>query len=127
MVYRRPRRQGDHAELRRARRRFHRRLSKALSGGRPRQVDQLVSDPRQSRSLLDGTTPVTDHIRQTYVGEDILALGDIFLEPDGINNREFYMGALDGSTVHGDVIGAGPVGNFKTPPKVVADENRRCC
>ena len=41
-----------------------------------------------------GTTPVTDHIRQTYVGEDILALGDIFLEPDGINNREYYMGAL---------------------------------
>jgi len=72
-----------------------------------------------------GTAPVTDHIRQTYVGEDILTLGDIFVEPDGINNREFYMGALDGSTVHGDVVGAGPVGNFKTPPKVVADENRR--
>ena len=72
-----------------------------------------------------GTAPVTDHIRQTYVGEEILALGDIFVEPDGINNREYYMGALDGSTVHGDIIGAGPVSNFKTPPKVVADENRR--
>ena len=72
-----------------------------------------------------GTNPVTDHIRQAYVGEEILALGDIFVEPDAINNREYYMGALDGSTVHGDIIGAGPVGNFKTPPKVVADENRR--
>ena len=72
-----------------------------------------------------GTNPVTDLIRQAYVGEDILALGDFFVAPDAINNREYYMGALDGSTVHGDVIGAGPVANFKTPPKVVADENRR--
>jgi len=72
-----------------------------------------------------GTNPVTDHIRQAYVGEDILRLGDIFTEPDGINNREYYMGALDGSTPYGDIIGAGPVSNFSTPQKVVADPNRR--
>jgi metallophosphoesterase (TIGR03768 family) len=72
-----------------------------------------------------GTNPVNDHIRQAYVGEDILRLGDIFTEPDGINNREYYMGALDGSTPYGDVISAGPVSNFKTPQKVVADPNRR--
>ncbi|MGC2779819.1 MAG: TIGR03768 family metallophosphoesterase [Bradyrhizobium sp.] len=72
-----------------------------------------------------GTNPVNDYLRQVYVGEDILRLGDIFAEPDGINKRHYYMGSLDGSTPHGDIRGAGPVANFTSPPKVVADPNRR--
>jgi metallophosphoesterase (TIGR03768 family) len=72
-----------------------------------------------------GTNPVTDYIRQAYVGEDILRLGDIFTEPDAMNKREYYMGALDGSTPYGNVVSAGPVSNFATPQKVVADPARR--
>ena len=72
-----------------------------------------------------GTNPVNDYLRQVYVGEDILRLGDIFTEPNGINNREYYMGALDGATLRGDVVSAGPVSNFAAPQKVVADANRR--
>jgi len=35
------------------------------------------------------------------------------------------MGVLDGSTPYGDLIKAGPVGNFSSAPKVVADPDRR--
>jgi metallophosphoesterase (TIGR03768 family) len=34
------------------------------------------------------------------------------------------MGTLDGSTLYGDIYGAGPVENFPDPPKIVSDENR---
>jgi metallophosphoesterase (TIGR03768 family) len=35
------------------------------------------------------------------------------------------MGVFDGSTPYGDIIKAGPVGNFSSAPKVVADPDRR--
>ena len=35
------------------------------------------------------------------------------------------MGVLDGSTPYGDIIDAGPVEKFSSPPKVVADPDRR--
>jgi metallophosphoesterase (TIGR03768 family) len=72
-----------------------------------------------------GTNPVNDYLRQAYVGEEILKLGDIFGDPDGINKRDYYMGALDGATPNGAIVGAGPVGDFASPPKVKADPNRR--
>jgi metallophosphoesterase (TIGR03768 family) len=72
-----------------------------------------------------GTNPVSDYLRQVYVGEEILKLGDIFTDPDGIDKRDYYMGALDGATPNGDIVGAGPVGDFASPPKVKADPNRR--
>ena len=72
-----------------------------------------------------GTNPVNNYLRQVYVGEDILKLGDIFTDPDGINKRDYYMGALDGATPNGDIVGAGPIGDFASPPKVKADPNRR--
>jgi metallophosphoesterase (TIGR03768 family) len=71
-----------------------------------------------------GSNPVNDYLRQNYVGADILKLGDIFTDPDGINHRGFYMGSLKGSTQYGDIIGAGPVANFATPPTVAADSSR---
>jgi len=70
-----------------------------------------------------GTAPVDDHLRQAYTGEEILNLGNIF--KDGMDSRGFYMGTIDGRTPYGDVIDAGPVSGFATPPKVVADPNRR--
>ena len=72
-----------------------------------------------------GTNPVNDYLRPAYVGKEILKLGDIFTDPDGINRRDYYMGALDGATPRGDIVGAGPVGDFASPPKVVADPSRR--
>jgi len=35
------------------------------------------------------------------------------------------MGVFDGSTPYGDIINAGPVGNFRSAPKVAADPDRR--
>ena len=72
-----------------------------------------------------GTAPVDDYLRQAYVGEDILNLGNMFADPRGVGSRGFYMGKLDGLTPYGDIYGAGPVANFKTPPKTPADMDRR--
>ena len=43
-----------------------------------------------------GTNPVSDYLRQVYVGEEILKLGDIFTDPVGINKRDYYMGWIAG-------------------------------
>ncbi len=71
-----------------------------------------------------GTNPVSDYLRQAYIGGDILKMGDILTDPEGINKRDFYMGVLDCRTPCGDIIGAGPVGSTKAP-KIAADPNRR--
>ena len=66
-----------------------------------------------------------DYLRQNYIGEDILRLGDIFLYPvDGFNERTYYMGTVDGSTPYGNIIGAGPV-STTSAIEVAADPNRR--
>lgn len=70
-----------------------------------------------------GTNPVSEYIKQAYVAEDIMKMGDIFM-PGGINRRDYYMGVLDCRTPYGDVIGAGPV-ETTNPPKIAADPNRR--
>jgi metallophosphoesterase (TIGR03768 family) len=73
-----------------------------------------------------GTNPLNDYLRQAYIGENILNLGDIFTDPLGTGSRGFYMGSIDGRTLYGDIIGVGPVKDFSTPPKVLAaDPNRR--
>jgi hypothetical protein len=43
---------------------------------------------------------------------------------DAVDNTGAYMGVLDGSTVYGDLTGAGPEADFPVPPTVVADPNR---
>jgi metallophosphoesterase (TIGR03768 family) len=70
-------------------------------------------------------TSANDYIRQTSIGENILNLGNVFTNPLGVNSRGFYMGAIDGRTPYGNIIGAGPVAAFTEPPKVLAaDPNR---
>lgn len=71
-----------------------------------------------------GSKPVTSYIRQTLISEDILKLGNVLL-PGGMEQRDYYMGTLDGRTLYGDIYGAGPVASFSTPPNVAADSNRR--
>jgi metallophosphoesterase (TIGR03768 family) len=73
-----------------------------------------------------GFEPPNDYVRQTLIGEDIINLGNVFADPRALDSRGAYMGALDGSTLYGAVIGAGPTKDFTTPPKVrAADANRR--
>ncbi len=73
-----------------------------------------------------GSYPVNNYIIQAYIGENIIDMGDIFSDPLGIDSRGFYNGAIDGRTPYGDIIGVGPVGDFTSPPKVLAaDPNRR--
>ena len=67
-----------------------------------------------------------DYIQQSLVGTNIISMDSPFTDPDPTNNRLYYMGAIDGSTPYGDIIGAGPVGSFSTPPTVpAADAGRR--
>jgi metallophosphoesterase (TIGR03768 family) len=73
-----------------------------------------------------GSNPVNDYLRPIYIGKDILNLGNIFIDPLGLDSRGFYMGSIDGRTPYGDIIGVGPVADFTTPPQVLAaDPNRR--
>ena len=64
-------------------------------------------------------------LRQSFISDEVFATGDILTNPAIINNRDYYMGVLDGSTPYGDIINAGPVGNFSSAPKVAADPDRR--
>jgi metallophosphoesterase (TIGR03768 family) len=73
-----------------------------------------------------GTNVPNAYLNQTLTSEDILNLGDISSDPLGLDSRGSYMGSINGSTPYGDVIGAGPVKDFKEPPKVLAaDPDRR--
>lgn len=70
-----------------------------------------------------GSWPPTEYVRQTYIGQVILNLASPLV---GLTGSGYYMGAIDGRTVFGDIIGVGAETDFTTPPKVVAaDPNRR--
>lgn len=73
-----------------------------------------------------GSNPVNDYLRPIYTGIYILNMGNVIADPLGVNSRGYYQGSIDGSTPYGNIIGAGPVGSFSTPPTVpAADPNRR--
>lgn len=72
-----------------------------------------------------GANPINDYIRQSYIGTDILNLGNVFTDPLELDSRGFYMGTVDGRTPYGNIIGVGPVSNFATPPKVPAADPLR--
>lgn len=76
-----------------------------------------------------GSIPV-DHslradLRQSYIAGQVFAAGDVLADPQQINRQTYYMGVLDGSTRYGDIKYAGPVTDFKSPPTVAADPDRR--
>jgi len=73
-----------------------------------------------------GMFPPDAYIKNAIIGTELLNMGNV-LDADrlGVKARGFYIGAIDGSTPNGDIIGAGPVADFKTPPTVSADPNRR--
>ncbi|HEX7364609.1 MAG TPA: TIGR03768 family metallophosphoesterase, partial [Dehalococcoidia bacterium] len=72
-----------------------------------------------------GSFPVNDFLRQSYISNTILAAGNVLADPRNLSKPDYYMGVIDGSTPLGDIRGAGPVANFSSPPKVVADPDRR--
>jgi metallophosphoesterase (TIGR03768 family) len=76
-----------------------------------------------------GSIPV-DHslrtdLRQSFISDEVFATGDVLANPAQIKDHTYYMGVLDGSTPYGDIKYAGPATDFKSPPKVVADPDRR--
>ncbi|MGO9312493.1 MAG: TIGR03768 family metallophosphoesterase [Syntrophobacteraceae bacterium] len=77
-----------------------------------------------------GSALTTDYIRKTLVGPHILNIGMVNPGPLPdwpliFSERGYLMGVVDGSTPYGDIIYAGPQGNFQKPPKVAADPQRR--
>lgn len=78
--------------------------------------------------FLIGTNPVTDYLRPFYTGEEVITLGDVFQDTQAFTaaaNPKYYAGVIDGSTPYGEIKYSGLTGNFSTPPRVVADPNRR--
>jgi metallophosphoesterase (TIGR03768 family) len=72
-----------------------------------------------------GVNPANDYLKTTLTGRDILNTGNTLTDPLGLDSRGFFMGSIDGRTRYGDVIGAGPEGEFNTTPNVsAADPNR---
>ena len=73
-----------------------------------------------------GCLPPNRYIRNILVGKKILNLGNPFTNPLGADSRGFYMGAIDGSTRWGHIIGQGIVKDFSYHPKIHArDPDRR--
>lgn len=72
-----------------------------------------------------GMFPPDQNIKDKLTGNTVLNFGNMFKDPSGLNSRGYYMGVVNGKTPNGEIIGAGPVGNFATPPVVSPDPNRR--
>jgi metallophosphoesterase (TIGR03768 family) len=72
-----------------------------------------------------GSLPVNDFLRQSYTSDTVIAMGDLLRDPTKVNSPDYYMGVLDGSTSYGDIKYAGSVKDFRSPPKVAADPDRR--
>jgi metallophosphoesterase (TIGR03768 family) len=77
-----------------------------------------------------GSALPNSYIQETLIGSGILNMGQIPAVHPGVNwpavmsSRGYYMGVVDGLTKYGDIIGAGAVQLYKTPPRIAADSNR---
>jgi metallophosphoesterase (TIGR03768 family) len=72
-----------------------------------------------------GAGLMDDRIRRAMVGDGVLEMGNLLVNGGNTKSRGFYVGRIDGSTPYGNVVDAGPIDDFATPPKVVADPDRR--
>jgi metallophosphoesterase (TIGR03768 family) len=76
-----------------------------------------------------GATLMNNYIRETLVGSNVLCLGTMSSMPPNWNTifkgRDIYMGVVNGLTRDGTVIYAGSVKQYKNPPQVAADLQRR--
>ncbi|UZE51564.1 TIGR03768 family metallophosphoesterase [Rhodopseudomonas sp. P2A-2r] len=64
-------------------------------------------------------------LRQSFISDEVFATGDVLANPAQIRDHIYYMGVIDGSTPYGDIKYAGPAPDFRSPPKVIADPDRR--
>jgi metallophosphoesterase (TIGR03768 family) len=74
-----------------------------------------------------GSLLIDDYLRQSYTNHVVLLLGS--KADGGAAARSEFMGVIDGSTPYGNVINAGPVGDFivngvTNAPTIAADPNR---
>ncbi len=73
-----------------------------------------------------GLFPPDEYVKSAMTGTEVLELGNILYDPLRLQSRGYYMGAIDGRTPYGDIIGAGPVASFPDgPPTVPGDNDRR--
>ncbi len=72
-----------------------------------------------------GMFPADTYVTGKMTGSSILDLGNIFTDPLGLASRGFYMGVIDGKTINGEIVGAGPINSFTAPPTVPSDKDRR--
>ena len=72
-----------------------------------------------------GAAYENDKTQQAHVGTGILDMSLNANPTTALAQTGYYTGVVDGSTLYGDVIGAGPEAYFPTPPTVVADHHRR--
>ena len=70
-----------------------------------------------------GSAFEVEKTRNAHIGSAILNIEDNPGQPV-IDSTGAYMGVVDGTTPYGNIIGAGPVADFTTPPTVIADANR---
>jgi metallophosphoesterase (TIGR03768 family) len=73
---------------------------------------------------LTGIYRESDYTRSLHIGDTIFNFGLDFTSPSP-EIHGYYMGVVDGTTPDGNIRGAGPEAFFATPPKVVADPDRR--
>ena len=62
--------------------------------------------------------------RQAHRGREIINIRFDLYDPNFVNQKEAYMGVVDGTTPLGDIIKAGLTEEFDRPPTVVADLDR---
>ncbi|MFA6330151.1 MAG: TIGR03768 family metallophosphoesterase [Candidatus Micrarchaeia archaeon] len=72
-----------------------------------------------------GILPQDDYIKAAMVGDKMLNIGNVLSDPLGVKSRGYYMGAVDGRTPYGNIIGAGPVKSFSEQPTVPAADPAR--
>jgi metallophosphoesterase (TIGR03768 family) len=72
-----------------------------------------------------GSKPVNDRIREALIGENILQVGNIFTDPNALDENIYTTGTLDGSTLYGSIIGSGVIAQMGTIPKIPDDPKRR--
>lgn len=72
-----------------------------------------------------GYVPANDYIKQHLIGDKIINLGNLFIDPLGVDSRGYYMGSIDGGTPYGNIIGVGPTKDFNKNPSISVSDSKR--
>ncbi len=71
-----------------------------------------------------GVSFINPKLLNALVGTNIINMGTNSADPAAVDSTGAYMGVVDGTTPHGEVIGVGLTDEFAAPPTVTADPNR---